>query len=147
MTVEQVICDRLLDISALAARVATRVYLEKLPQRPTYPAVVVQLIDDSSRYHLRGEVDGARARVQVDSYAAETAGVNAYESATDVAALVHGDGRGVSSTGLSGWKGARGNPAFEVLACLRVDRRKRYESDELRTICISQDYMVTYRPN
>lgn len=145
MTVEQAIWTRVLALSPVTALVSTRVYLERLPQSPTYPAVRVQEVDDPSSYHLRGPQRLGKARVQVDAFAAEASGVDPYASGAALAAAIHGDGFGASATGLSGWIGSIGSPAFEVLGCFRVDRRRSYDPDELRLVTMSLDYYVWYR--
>lgn len=145
MTVEEAVRTRLLAVSAVTALASTRVYLDKLPQAPTYPAVRVQLIDDPTSYHLRGPDALSRARVQVDAFASETSGVDPYAQTAALASAIHGNGFGTSASGLSGWKGSIGSPAFEITAAFRVDRRRGYVPDELRVVSMSQDYFVWYR--
>lgn len=141
MTVETIVIDRLLAISALTALVSTRVYLDKLPQQPTYPCVRVTLISEQEDYHLRG--GGMKtARVQVDAFAKEVSGVDPYALAAAVADAVHGDDAG---SGLSGWSDAIGSPASHVQGCFRIDRRRQYDPDELRVLTMSQDYQIAYR--
>ena len=141
MTVEDAVVARLAGLTAVSTLVSTRVYRDKLPQEPTYPCVRVTLIDEQLDYHLRG--GGLKtARIQVDAFARERSGVDPYALAAAVAAAVHGDDAG---SALSGWVGEVGSPAFTVFACLRVDRRRQYDPDELRVVTMSQDYQVTYR--
>lgn len=142
MTVEDAVIARLLALSAVTALVSTRVYLEKLPQSPTYPCVRVTLVSDGTDYHLRGGTGVKRARVQVDAFAKEVSGVNPYALVETVADAVNGADDG---TALSGWRGSIGSPAFEVLACQQVERRTMYDPEELRVVTMSQDFMVTYR--
>jgi hypothetical protein len=142
VTVEDAVVDRLLSLSAVTALVSSRVYLDKLPQSPTYPCVRVQQISEPEDYHLRGGSTMKRARIQVDAFAREVSGVNAYALADTVASAIHGDEAG---SGLSGWKGTIGSPAVDVLGAFRVDRRRLYDPDELRVLTMSQDYQVTYR--
>lgn len=141
MTIEDVVVARLLAIAAVTALVDTRVYLDRLPQAPTYPCVRVQLIDEQEDYHLRGG-GLKKVRIQVDAFAREQSGINPYAMASAVADSVHGDDDG---SGLSGWSEAIGSPALYVQACLRVDRRRYYDPAELRVLTMSQDYQVTYR--
>jgi len=143
MTVEEGVLARVLALSAVTALVSTRVYLDKLPQSPTYPCVRVTLISEPEDYQMRGGSGLGTALIQVDAYAREVSGVNPYALAASVAAAVHGDDAG---SGLSGWKGdAGGSPAVTVQGCFRVDRRRYYDPDELRVVTMSQDYQVTYR--
>lgn len=142
MTAEEAVRARVLAITAVTALVSTRVYLDKLPQTPTYPCVRVTLVSERSTYHLRGE-DGCRpARVQVDAFARERSGVDPYALAAAVADAIHGDGAG---SGLSGFVGAIGSPAFEIFGIFRVDRRRYYDPEELRVITVSQDYQLSCR--
>jgi hypothetical protein len=145
MTVEEAIRARILMLSAVTAVVGTRVWLDKLPQSPIYPCARVQLIDDPASYHLRGPDGTTRARVQVDAYAKEGAGGDPYGQVTALAAAINGNGLGDSATGLSGWRGVIGSPAFEVTGCFRIDRTRRYDPEELRILTMSQDYYVWYR--
>ncbi len=142
MTVEDAVVARLLSLADVTALVSTRVYLDKLPQSPTYPCVLVQQVSEPEDYHLRGGSATKTSRVQVDAFAREVSGVNPYALASAVAAAVHGDEAGGA---LSGWIGEVGSPALEVLGCFRVDRRRMYDPDELRVLTMSQDYQVTYR--
>ncbi|HEX8030275.1 MAG TPA: DUF3168 domain-containing protein [Vicinamibacterales bacterium] len=141
MTIEQIVVERLLSIVAVTSLVSTRVYLDKLPQSPVYPCVRVTLIDELEDYHLRG--GGLKTvRIQVDGFAKELSGIDPYAMAAAVSDAIHGDDAG---SGLSGWIGEFGSPALQVQACLRVDRRRYYDPEELRVLTMSQDYRVTYR--
>lgn len=143
MTPEEAVATRLLDIAAVTAIVSTRVYVEKLPQKPTSPVVLVQLVHEPTDYHLRGGLRD-RARVQVDAYVAEAAGEDAYAKVMALADAIHGDDAG---SGLSGWRGEIGSPALTVTGILRIDRMRGYESAELRLWRQRQDYWVYFRMN
>lgn len=145
MTIEEAIRARVGGLASVIALVGSRVHLDRLPQSPTYPAVCVQLIDDGSSYHLRGPIGTTQARVQVDAYVKEGSGLDAYSRVSSLAAAIHGDGRGPTATGLSGWIGSIGSPALDVLSCFRVSRTRRYDPDELHVLTQSQDYMVWFR--
>lgn len=141
MTVETGIRER---IVALATAAAGRVYLMKLPESATFPAVRVQLISDRGIPHLRGGGSGLRiARVQVDAYSREASGADPYAIASELADEITGDDAG---SGLSGWAGTvGGSPALTVASVLFVDRQPLYEADELRLVRIRQDFFVWYR--
>lgn len=141
MTPEQAVAERLLDIAGVTAIVGERVYVDKLPQGGTFPAVLVQLVSEPTDYHLRGGLRD-RARVQVDAYASEATGVDAYAQVMSLADAIHGDDAG---SGLSGWVGEIGSPALRITGILRVDRSRGYEPDELRLLRQRQDYMVHFR--
>lgn len=142
MTVEEAVIARLQTVSAVTALVSTRIYLDKLPQSPTYPCVRVQLIDEQTGQHLRGGESLRVARVQVDAFAREVSGVNPYALAVSVADAIHGDDAG---SGLQGWSGTLGSPAVTVVSVFRSDRRRYYDPEELRLVTMSQDYQVTFR--
>lgn len=144
MTVEEIIVDRVAEITAVSAIVGSRVYLDKLPHSPTFPAVRVLLVDDLDAYHLRGPQKPQRARVQVDAFAHETSGVDPYAQVTALADAINGDGEGPAASGLSGWKGLVGSPAVEIHSCFRASRLRRYDPDELNLLTMSQDYIVSY---
>lgn len=138
MTVEQAVRERLLADGALAVLVSTRVYMLKLPQKPTLPAVRVQLVDEPKDYHLRGEDGATRARVQVDAYQYETA-TDPYDSVSDVADAAH--------DALSGQRFTdTGSPvSLEVTGAFRQSRRVLYEVEAFRLIRISQDFTVWWK--
>lgn len=144
MTVEEGVRARLLMLSTLTALVSTRVYLDKLPQSPTYPCVRVSLVDELGDYHLRGGGLSRRARVQVDVFAREVSGVDPYALAMTVADVIHGDDNG---SGLSGWAGVIGGSPQDLViyGAFRIDRRRSYDPDELRVLTMSQDYQVAFR--
>lgn len=141
MTPEEAIAARLLDIGAVTAIVDTRVYVDTLPQRGEFPAVLVQLVHEPTDYHMRGGLR-FRARVQVDAYVAETSGADAYDQVTALSEAIHGDDAG---SGLSGWAGTIGSPGFHLTGVLRIERDRGFEPDELRLLRQRQDYWVFYR--
>jgi len=142
VTAEDAVIARLLALSAVTALVSTRVYLDKLPQSPTYPCIRVTLVSEQGSGHLRGADALKPALVQVDAFAREVSGVDPYAMVNAVAAAVHGDDAG---SGLSGWAGdVGGSPASHVQGCQRIDRRRSYDPDELRVITMSQDYQVHF---
>lgn len=141
VTPELAVLSRLQEISAVTAIVSGRIYADKLPQKGTYPAVLVQLVHEPTSYHLRGGLRN-RARVQVDAYAAEGSGVDAYTQVMALADAIHGDDAG---SGLSGWAGEIGSPALRVTAILRIERTRGYEPEELRLLRQRQDYWVHFR--
>lgn len=139
MTVEGVVRERLLADGPLTALVGTRVYMLKLPQKATLPAVRVQLIDEPKDYQLRGEDGAIRARVQVDAYQYETA-TDWYTDASDVADAVDASLSGKTYTDA-------GSPvSIRVTGGFRQSRRVVHEAvEEFRLVRISQDYLVWWR--
>lgn len=140
MTPEQAVAERIRTIGAVTAVVGTRIYVERLPQSPTFPAVLVQLVDEPRTYHLRGGIRD-RARVQVDAYAQEASGVDAYGQVMALADAIQGDDAG---SGLSGWAGEIGSPAFRVHGLQLIERTREYEPDELRLLRQRMDYWLLF---
>lgn len=140
MTPEDAVIDRLLATGAVTALASTRIYALKLPQDPVTPAVRVQLIDEPTEYHLRGEDDLSRARVQTDCYVKENAGGNPYLRAEALADAVH--------AALSGqtFRNAGSPVEIEVSSCFRASRAVMYESEEFQFVRVMQDYIVWSRP-
>ena len=146
MTVEEAICARVEGLADVVAIAGSRVYLDKAPQGTAYPVVVVQLVDDVNGYHLRGPNGLQRARVQVDAYAHEGSGVDAYAVASSLADAINGDGLGPYASGLSGWYGHIGDdPGISVQGCFRIDRTRYYEAEEVQHVRIRQDYYVDFQ--
>lgn len=138
MTVEVAICEQLLAASGLTALVGSRIYHVKLPQKPTLPAVRVQLIDEPRDYHLRGVHGSTRALVQVDAYAAEVSATAGYDPKATVDAVA-----AAIDAALSGQRFTNGSPAtIEITSCFRDARRPLYDADDLRLLRVSQDYRV-----
>ncbi len=139
MTVETAVRELLAADAGLEALVAGRVYMLKLPQAATLPAVRVQLVDELPAYHLRGTVGLTGARVQTDVYAAEASGADPYAVAEAVAAAV--------DAALSGLKGTVGTPpGRHVAGAFRISRRPIYDGAALREVRISQDFAVWSSP-
>lgn len=143
MTSADVVLARLATLSAVTTLASTRLYQMKLPQSPTYPAVRVQQISVVDTHHLRGVSQPTTYRVQVDAYVREASGLDALGSCQALAAAIHGDGNGPSATGLHGWKGAIGSPPLTVQLVTRANYAEGYDPEELRTVRIRQEYMVT----
>jgi hypothetical protein len=141
VTVAEAIREHLMSLAPVVALVGTRVRLVKLRQsEPTFPVIRVQRIDENQGMHLRG--GGVKvARVQVDSIAKEGSGVDAYSVATAVDAAVAGPGDG---TGLIGYRGDVGSPAFRIHAILPLPVREGYDADELQQFKVMRDVEVHF---
>jgi hypothetical protein len=138
LTIEQVVADRLAADGAIAAIVGFRVYQLRLPQSPTYPAILVQLIDEPTTSHLRGVTNLYRARIQIDSFVDETSGGDPYLTVSELAQAV--------DAALIGAPWTLGSPQMiDVLFVERQSRRTIYEPDELTLDRMMQDYFVFYR--
>jgi len=97
----------------VAALVADRVFSEVLPQLPTVPAVVFNVVAGGDDYALEGPTGARVRRVQVDSWGATRA------AATSL-------GRAVSAL-LSGHAGAAGG--LEVQGCFLLSELWDFESE------------------
>lgn len=133
MTIEQVTTDRLESVSAVTNLVGTRIYQLKLRQNTQFPAIRVQLISDPRDYHLRGEIDLGRARVQIDSYGLET-GADPYGAVAAVADAVE--------VALSGVVFTVGG--FKVKGAFQIFRRALHEPGTQPLIRIHQDFRFRY---
>lgn len=142
MTITEAVRALLLQLTPVSALVATRVYQMKTPQRPTFPLLRLQRVDDLEDLHLRGTSGVRRARIQVDAMVDESTTADPCASANALMAAVHGGGDG---TGLCGWSGFVGTPAVEILGIMPAGLREGYDPDELRLYTVSRDYLVTYR--
>lgn len=143
MTPEEWAVDR---IEAISTSAGSRVWMLKLPQRPTLPAVRVQLVVGVFEQHLRGPQGTVRTRVQVDSFAAES-GADPYRTVRDLADAVRGDGLGPDASGLWGFKGDSGGSPSILIENVEIvnDGPVEYEGDELRLLRIRQDYRIHWR--
>lgn len=134
MNVELAVIERLGAISGVTALVGARIYKRKLPESPTMPAIVVQLISGPKDHHLRGTSGADRSRVQVDAYVsdavADPGGECELVGAAIAAAL---DGKKFSVTGM------------RVTGALCVDSSGAYEAEDLRLWRERQDYVVWSR--
>jgi hypothetical protein len=139
VTPEEAVAVLIQTFGDVTAIVGTRVYLDRLPQSPTYPAVLVQLVHEPTDYHLRGG-ERNRARVQVDAYAHDS-GADPYRTVTNLADAIHGDDAG---SGLSGYQGEIGSPPFRVDSIQRIERSREYDPDELRLLRQRQDYWIFF---
>jgi hypothetical protein len=134
VTEEEAVCERLLSTAGVTALVGTRVYQLKLPQRPTLPAIRVQLINSTEPYHLRGGSAWHQVLIQTDAVAEESAG-DPYATAVAIADAIH--------LSLSGQRFDLGSPVtLEITGMFRQSRVPMYESAELRQVRIMQDYLV-----
>lgn len=137
MTVENALASRLIAAGPVVALVGTRVWVLKLPQNPVMPAVRVQLISEPREYHLRGDQDARRARVQIDAFTAESTGGDPYAAATILADAIE-------AAVVTGSPYTQGT--VKVLGCFRDNRVPVYEAGELRLVRVMQDFIVWWKP-
>lgn len=131
MNVELAVITHLGSTAGVTALVGSRIYKRKLPQSPTLPALVVQLISGPRTHHLRGQSGADRSRVQVDAYVSDSvADPDADLEAIGTAVLGAMDGKRFAVTGM------------QITGALCVDRGGVYEAEDLRLWRDRQDYVV-----
>lgn len=137
MDVAMAIRVRILSIAGVTALVNSRVWAGPAwPQAPTLPAVKVMVVGGSETMQLKGSSGLRSARVQVDTIASRR------DSAVAVDAAIDGDGGG---SGLTGWSGEIGSPAFVVLAIEPVDEpREIFEPEERNQFRLMREYRVSF---
>lgn len=100
--VEDAIRARLLADPDVAALVATRVWPVKLPQGPTFPAIVYQRISTTSNgVAMESPVGPTRSRVQLSAWASTFSGARQLAEA-----VVHA---------LNGWSGTAGGESVQLV--------------------------------
>lgn len=118
----------LADATVLAA-VVDRCYFVKLPQKPTYPAITVELISGDPGNCLNELPALTWSRVRVNCWA------KTYEAAYELATAVETalNGQTISVTGL------------EVRSVVADGMRDFYEP-EVEAYYVTQDYRIWHRP-
>jgi hypothetical protein len=116
------------------------VYQLKLPQQPTYPAVLVTLFEDPATYQFRGPVNFWRAGVQIDAFANEYDATrpDPYDTVEQLAEAIDQALSGVRFTVDT----IRVTGSFRGPLPARVPA---YDPGELRIARILQEYRLVYR--
>ena len=127
MTLETALRTYTLAGVGVSALVGTRMYPRKLPQGPTFPAIVYQRIDTRRGHDLAGPDGLPRPRIQITCWATSPAG------ASELAAAVR--------LRLDGYRGAWGDVA--IGSCLCVGERDTDDPETGRAGVI-QDYMIQF---
>lgn len=149
MTIDTAIRLRLVSLSPVVALLGgstppnPRIYTVILPQDlATWPAVLVKLVDDGQGLHFRGPNGLIRSRVSVETFGKSKASVD------QVDALVDGDGKGTSASGLKGFTGAIAgtSPAFVVKVIEPAGKRDDFEAEEFKVFRAIRDFWVEYIP-
>lgn len=106
MSIENALYKRLVAVSGVTALVSTRVYINKAPQKPTLPYVVLEADDDNAPAHAMGaDIGIKRADVRLYCYAgtpqaakeislAVTAALRRYSGTHDAIEILDGYLRG-----------------------------------------------------
>lgn len=122
----------------VASLVGTRGYALLVDQSSGFPAFRVQLISQIAAYPLDyGRTNFFKARVQIDAYAREDEGglLQAEELADAIEAAIGG----------KHFTDPTSPAQVEVQGCFLMVRTQDYEGDELRLVCMRQDYDVVFR--
>lgn len=147
MTVVEALRARLLSLSPVTTLVSTRVRTLAFKQSETWPAVRLIQIGKNEFMHLRGSSRVYRARIQVDAVADVRGTADPYALAHAVSDAVHGDGQYTSATGLNGWRGDIGSPAFTITGILPdpAGPREFYdENGDERRVRVQRDYLTWF---
>jgi hypothetical protein len=138
VTCAEAVCGYLLTLSPVTALVNQRIWTLRFPQSPTKPAVLVQHVSDVTEMHLRGASGLQRARIQIDVIAATIVAARAVDAA------IVGDFTGGSPTGLKGFTGDIGSPAFSIKFARPIAYRELYDGDELKQARVMRDWEIHY---
>jgi hypothetical protein len=135
LTIAAALRAHLLGDTAIAALVAARVYPLRLPQKPVLPAIVLTQISSHRSKHLRGAEALARARYQVDAWAAT------FDAADALGTLCRRRLNGYAGTWTDGE-----SPETAVLVRVLIDSEMTlFEEDILGGLCrYSADYFLYY---
>jgi len=127
----------LLGQAAIAALVVTRIFTPRIPEKVTYPAVLLTLVSDVDGHHLRGPNLVPTDRVQVDVWATTR------DQVTLLGRLVRQRLNGFHGT----WTGT-GSPAPTItVQAIRYEvGSERFEEEIGGGLCRqSADYFLTFR--
>lgn len=138
MIVDTAVRARLLSLTPVTTLVNQRVFCEIFPQGVTLPAIRVTRVSQIEPMHLRGPVGVYMARVEIECRSASR------ETALAVDAVVQGDGLGSNATGVLGFKGSVGSPAFVFRAILPFAVRQGYDPEELRQYRVQREFMCHF---
>lgn len=138
MSVEIDVQDYLSGVAGVTALVGQRIFQVVVPQnQQVFPVVRIDLVNDIERYHLRGLAGILEGLVQIDAYAEERSGVDAYQQAVNVAAAV--------DEALVGEPWTAGSPLRELIAFRESRRVLREEVGTRRFIRMMQDFTIWSR--
>ena len=134
MIIEEAMRRHLLANAAVAAIVVDRVYPKRLPQKPSYPAIVYHRVGTARPMHMGG-VDGyAEARFQLDAMARSFAEARELGEAIRLA--------------LAGYRGAMGaagaEPGVQVYGVFTEGELDDYD-DEFEVYTSIQDFTFQHQ--
>ena len=148
MTVVEAVRARLLSLTPVTSRVSTRIYPVVIPQSNNlWPAIKLQQIGKVEFMHLRGSSKVFRARIQVDYVVDVDTADDWYADAHAGSDAAHGDGQFESATGLCGWRGDIGSPAFRITGIIPEaagPREVREDDGDQRRFRVHRDYLTWF---
>lgn len=115
----------LLEAPAVASKVGARVYAKKLPEGPTYPAIVFHRISAPREHSQDGASGLSHPRYQLNIYAAT------HQAAQDLAERVRKT--------IDGWSGIKAG--IDINAIFLEDESDGYD-DDLKVHWFMQDYTI-----
>ncbi len=127
MNIEDGLVAHLLADSPVAALVVARVYPDKLPQSPTYPAITYEIISDIPYRGLSGDHDKERVHARLHCWA--------------VTAAVRNDLTRKVRAALSGFKGLMGTVKVSTV---KFETWNDIYEDEPEVYRRVADFMVTH---
>ncbi len=143
MTIRDLVRAYLLADSTVTALISTRIFANVLPQKVTYPAVSIQVIDIVRPATLRAVGSLATARIQLDAYVAPTSGVSSRSMADEIGAALR--------RRLDGFSGSFSDdsvsPAADVNAWITFETENESVVEEIAGGLSrhSADYFVQYQ--
>jgi len=131
VTIEEALVAYLLANGGVSTLIGTRCHPQKLPERPTYPALRYTQLDGPRDMHMQGASGHATPRYQLDAFATTYAQAKALAKAVRLAL-----------NGFSGTMGGAGG--VEVDAVFLVDERDLYDDDTEPEglYAVSQDFEI-----
>jgi len=126
------------DSPVVGAVCGDRVYPGQLPQRPRYPAIVIDVISDVPDYTQEGESGVAESRLQIDCHGHDAANADGWDTSRELAMAV--------KSALSGRRLiVATNAGGEEIQSSFLTNQRRFFSDVTQTQVVSMDLLIGYR--
>lgn len=138
MTIQRAVANFVITDSAVTALVTQRIYPQRLPQNPEYPALVFRRVSGPQVHNLAGAAGRAVPRVQIDCYA---------ETYTQMEALA--DAVKARLDGFRGTMTTADSPALSfVVDTCKLENSLDFDESDVPNKTLhrrAQDYMVNHR--
>ncbi len=146
MTIRDLVAAFVLADTTVASLIGTRLRPDMLPEKITYPAVVIKKIDIVRPGHLRGVASLATMRVQFDVYAAPTSGVSSRGTADAIGTAIRQRLDGFNPT-VGVLTDTTTSPATDIWAWIAIAPESDGVEPELYggLSTLSVDYLVQYQ--